>query len=87
MHLQLYYSLILLDISNHAQISLSLSLSLSASLSACVLDIYMLLRILNFLFIKESWIKSIKISTKILSSTTVLNIDNNNTCFLSIKSS
>ncbi len=43
--------------------------------------------ILNFLFIKESWnIIHITISTKIWSSTTVFNIDNNQKCFLSSKS-
>ncbi len=43
--------------------------------------------ILNFLFIKESWnIIHITISTKILCSTTVFNIDNNQKCVLSRKS-
>ncbi len=41
--------------------------------------------LLNFLFIKESLKKSIMFSTKILSSTTVFNIDNNLKYFLSIK--
>ncbi len=39
---------------------------------------------LNFLFICESWkIKCITVSAKILCSTTVFNIDNNQKCFLS----
>ncbi len=43
--------------------------------------------LLNFLFIKESWkIQCITVSTKILGSTTVFNIDNNQKCFLSSKS-
>ncbi len=43
--------------------------------------------LLNFLFIKESWkIKYITFSTKIWSSTTVFNIDNNQKWFLSSKS-
>ncbi len=43
--------------------------------------------LLNFLFICESWkIKYITVSTKILCSTTVFNIDNNQKCFLSSKS-
>ncbi len=43
--------------------------------------------LLNFLFICESWkIKCITVSTKILCSTTVFNIDNNQKCFLSSKS-
>ncbi len=43
--------------------------------------------LLNFLFICESWkIKSITVSTKILCSTTVSNIDNNQKYFLSSKS-
>ncbi len=42
---------------------------------------------MNFLFICESWkIKCITIYTKILCSTTVFNIDNNQKCFLSSKS-
>ncbi len=41
----------------------------------------------DFLFICESWkIKCITVSTKILCSTTVFNIDNNQKCFLSSKS-
>ncbi len=40
----------------------------------------------KLLFIKESCKKCITISTKILSSTTVLNIDNKKKCFLSTKS-
>uniref|UniRef100_A0A8C2JPP2 Uncharacterized protein n=1 Tax=Cyprinus carpio TaxID=7962 RepID=A0A8C2JPP2_CYPCA len=44
--------------------------------------------LLNFLFIKKSRkIKCITVSTKILCSTTVFNIDNNQKCFLSNKSS
>ncbi len=40
--------------------------------------------LLNFLLICESWkIKCITVSTKILCSTTVFNIDNNQKCFLS----
>ncbi len=43
--------------------------------------------LLNFIFICESWkIKYITVSTKILCSTTVFNIDNNQKCFLSSKS-
>ncbi len=43
--------------------------------------------LLNFLFICESWkIKCITVSTKILCSTTVFNIDNNQKCFLRSKS-
>ncbi len=42
---------------------------------------------MNFLFICESWkIKCITVSTQILCSTTVFNIDNNQKCFLSSKS-
>ncbi len=40
--------------------------------------------VLNFLFIKESW--KILLNHKILRSTTVFNIDNNQKCFLSSKS-
>ncbi len=40
--------------------------------------------LLNFLFICESW--KITVSTKILCSTTVFSIDNNQKCFLSSKS-
>ncbi len=43
--------------------------------------------LLNYLFICESWkIKCITVSIKILYSTTVFNIDNNQKCFLSSKS-
>ncbi len=44
--------------------------------------------LLNFLFICESWKKKcITVSTKILCSTTIFNIDNNQKCFLSRTSS
>ncbi len=42
--------------------------------------------LLNCLFIQESWKKKTWFLTKILCSTTVFNIDNNQKCFLSSKS-
>jgi len=45
----------------------------------------MLQNISNYLFIKES-LRSVTVSTKILTSTTVFNLDNNKKCFLSMKS-
>ncbi len=57
----------------------------SIMLQKISIQIYSILS--NFLFICESWqIKSISVFTKILCSTTVFNIDNNQKCFLSSKS-
>ncbi len=39
--------------------------------------------LLNFLFIQETWKIYITVSTNILSTSSVFNIDNNKTCFLS----
>ncbi len=45
-----------------------------------------MLLFLTFFFTKESWKKnSFRVSTKILSSTTVFYIGNNKKCFLSVK--